>query len=83
MDVLRDLQLDPWVLKDVLIIIVIEAPRPASRKPKLRTSVCKRYRVYCNLYHSLLELVLLVSCAPRDSCTGPKTKSKTQIRRAV
>ena len=39
MDVLRDLQLDPWVLKDVLIIIVIEAPRPASRKPKLRTSV--------------------------------------------
>ena len=34
MDVLRDLQLDPWVLKDVLIIMVIEAPRPASRKPK-------------------------------------------------
>ena len=50
MDVLRDVQLDPWVLKDVLIIMVIEAPRPASRKPKLRTSVCKRYRVYCNLY---------------------------------
>ena len=72
MDVLRDLQLDPWVLKDVLIIMVIEAPRPASRKPKPYWR-CKRYRVS----------LVTVSWAPRDSCTGPKTKSKTQIRRAV
>ena len=53
MDVLRDVQLDPWVLKDVLIIMVIEAPRPASR---LQAEAVLALQALCRVL-SVLSLV--------------------------